>query len=296
MIGLLDTTFQVRFRFYRARVVDNKDDKKLGRVRVFIPDLMIGLDEFSDGIWAYPANSPFGGGNTECDPKIADSGSLYVPQVKQWVWVFFENDNPNRPYYLSALYIENRKVPPETQRGSQWYNKWLLFRSPDGRTMWISDYPDDQGVHITGKKRKYNPKSPLDSVIPIKGNQSVVRIDERDGKEKILIADYRNNFVMLDTQHSKAYFHVDNETGTGQINIYTDQTLVVLDDSGYVKIQAPQATVEINNGQIKISASGDIHLKAGGNINLDGSMINLNCGMSQNASPNQIPNIDIDGV
>ena len=43
--------------FYRAKVVDDKEPEKFGRVRVWIPDLMPEIDE-NNGIWARAGNNP----------------------------------------------------------------------------------------------------------------------------------------------------------------------------------------------------------------------------------------------
>ena len=290
MIGLLSATKDVRFTFYRAKVVDNKDPDKYGRVKVIVPEFGMTKEDDETWLWAYPANVPFGGGNTDIqDQGIRWSGSMIVPQPGQWVWVFAENDNINRLYYIGALYIKNQEVPPETAQGSQWYNKWLLFRSPDGRSIWISDDPDDARTFLTGKKRIKDPKG---SVLPIKGNQSVFLIDESN-QERILVADYEGNYFLIQTDQSKAYWYTSNAKGTAQCNIFTNQTLVVLDDSGYIKIQVPSATIEVNNGKINITANAVINLKSSGPVNIDGSVIHLNCGSAESASTNQIPNIDI---
>jgi len=59
--------------FYRARVVDVKDPKKAGRVKVWIPHIMEGKVEPSDGRWARP-HSIYGGATLEQgDKKQANS-------------------------------------------------------------------------------------------------------------------------------------------------------------------------------------------------------------------------------
>jgi len=292
VIGLLSATKDIRFKFLRAKVVDNIDKKKYGRVKVYIPELMYDLPDTTTGIWAYPANTSYGGSNTKMKEFENESGSLYVPTKGQWLWVFFEDTNPNRPYYIASLYIANKKVPPETRQGDEWWNKWLILRSPDGRSMWISDDPADAGIYITGKKRVRQ----SDSVFQIKDNQTIIQIDDRASKEKILVADFIGNYILVNTNNSKMYMYMSSVKGTGQIDIYTNQGLIVIDDSGYIKVQVPSTVIELNNGVLKLTSNSVIHIKSSGPINLDGSTINMNCGMSQSAQPNQKPDIDINSL
>jgi len=66
------------FGFYRAKVLENKDPEKFGRIKVWVPDIMPEIEpeihpkELNDtvdgfnvtidkGLWAYPANNPVGG-------------------------------------------------------------------------------------------------------------------------------------------------------------------------------------------------------------------------------------------
>ncbi|GIU69226.1 MAG: hypothetical protein KatS3mg002_0462 [Candidatus Woesearchaeota archaeon] len=139
------------FGFYRAKVVDNNDPDNFGRVKVWIPMVMIDISE-SDGIWALPANNPIGGRNIDNNKKY---GTSYIPLIGSWVWVFFEAGNVNHPYYFGALQLYNNenKDLPEIQSGSN-KDKWVIFRSPDGRTIVISDDPEDSRIEITGKKTK----------------------------------------------------------------------------------------------------------------------------------------------
>ena len=67
---------------------------------------------------------------------------------------FFENGNPNRPYYLGGLNLQNTKILPECQVGNNPHKKWVIYKSNSGRTIVISDDPDDERVEITGKKRQ----------------------------------------------------------------------------------------------------------------------------------------------
>ena len=120
---------------YRAKVVDNKDKEKFGRVRVWIPDLMPQIDD-TQGLWARPANNPLGGRNQPANqPGGGDleehhyMGSSYIPKIGSWTFVFFESGNINRPYYFGALELENTKVLPENQLGTNYEDKWTILKT-----------------------------------------------------------------------------------------------------------------------------------------------------------------------
>jgi len=278
---LLNKLNEVRFQFYRAKVINNVDTTKTGRVQVYIPDTMHDAPE-SQGLWAYPANCPYGGGNTSMSGGSANAGSLMVPTVGQWVWVFFENNNPHKPFYLGALYINNKPALAETSQGGQWWNKWVLFRSPDGRSMWISDDPSDARVMMTGAKKDTSSSG----VFNIQGNQNVILIDEVGNR--ILVADQDADYFLIDTAGNHMYLRALNT-----IQIYTQTTLISCNTSGDINIQVPNATIQINNGVVNITASQQISIKSSSSITLDAPSISMNGGASQSASNVSIPNISV---
>jgi len=210
------------FGFYRAKVIDAKDLKYLGRVKVWIPDIMItpdsdelakGINEWEQGLWAHPANIAVGGRNVpdgtnsklkEDSDATAESwyqGQCLIPPKGSWTWIFFEKGDPNHPYYFGAGEFGQIKVMPENQLGEEYWKKWTLFKSRQGRCVIISDDESDCRVEITGKKRKIKtkPDGDLDSVYAIDENQTVILLDEREGNEKLLIKDYHGNFINMRT-------------------------------------------------------------------------------------------------
>ncbi len=70
--------------FYRAKVVDNRDPERLGRVRVKVYPLMAGVKD-SECPWAEPCWY---------------GGVLYIPPVNSWVWVFFDGGDVARPVWF----------------------------------------------------------------------------------------------------------------------------------------------------------------------------------------------------
>ena len=238
--------------FYRAVVIDNRDPDidqagiTYGRVRVNIPMLMKTPEA---GIWAYPANNPLGGRNRENLSENIDKnggkmeycGSFYVPPTGSFVIIFFEGGDPNRPFYMGGLDIKAHEAPPEINIGTDKKpeERWLIFRSPQGRTIVVSDDEDNCRIEITGKKRKAAGDTSA-HVYDISGNQKTILIDDRDGKEKILIEDQKGNYVNI-------------RTASNSIDVHA-------------------------NGTLRLNAGGNIFIKAGGNVNIEGSKINTQSG------------------
>lgn len=79
---------------YRAKVVNVNDPEKRGRVRVMCPKV---LGE-AKSAWCEP-----------CIPVAYDSGGDFaIPRVNEFVWVEFEEGNPNKPIYTGGLWSTNK--------------------------------------------------------------------------------------------------------------------------------------------------------------------------------------------
>ena len=139
---------------YRAKCVDNKDPLKTGRIKVWIPKLNYTHIDEDQGIWALPC-TPYAASNLEKKGEaVTDFGSLYVPPVDSFVYIFFEDGDQNKPRYFGANIIEGG-IPTENQAGNQWWNKHTVIKTPAKRIIFVSD--DDSGdasIIIRGKERK----------------------------------------------------------------------------------------------------------------------------------------------
>lgn len=273
--------------FYRAKVVDSNDPDEYGRVMVWIPDIMPKISD-DDGLWACPANNNIGGLNSDGDSSHHYMSTSYIPAKGAWIWVFFENGRSDRPYYFSALDLGNSKVLPENRVGGKKYQKWIIFKSNKGRTIIVSDDPDDERVEITSKKRQLSspPSGDTASVYTIDGNQTTILLDERSGKEKLLIRTYKGDFINIDIENQKLQVKFKNDItiesegsiffkAANNLNIKTGSNINL--DSGAI----------INNkagGNINLDSGATINNKAGAEINSDGVTINDNCGSAGSAS------------
>jgi hypothetical protein len=200
------------YGFYRALVVGNKDSEFFGRILVWIPQIMPEIEK-TRGILAMPGNNPVGGRNMEGDEEHHYMGTSYIPKKGSWVFVFFEAGNPSNPYYFGACDLKNTTVLPENRLGTNFEDKWVIFKSHEGRTVVVSDDPDDERVEITGKKRliKEKPTGDEDSVYKIDDNQTTILLDERKGKEKLLIRTYKGDFIHIDIDQRNLQIDFEND-------------------------------------------------------------------------------------
>ncbi len=294
------------FGNYRAKVISNKDKENFGRVLVWIPDIMVNIPD-TKGLWARPANNPIGGrNNTEGKDKTYYAGTSYIPPEGSWVWIFFEGGNINRPYYFAALDLQNAEVLPENRVGKNVSEKWVIFKSHEGRTIIVSDDEDDARIEITGKKRKIKnpPSGDTDSVYKIDENQTVILLDERKGKEKILIRTYKGDFINFNIEKQSLFIEVEKDIeikSHGSIKITAEEDIDIKSTLGNIKFQAGTGKIDIKSGDdmkittennmdilsqsnLKYTAGGSIHGQASGNMNHDAANIQEQMGTSTAAS------------
>ena len=119
----------------RAKVMDNQDPEKLGRIRVqFI------WQEEQDANLTTPwirIAQPHGGG---------DKGFYFVPEIDEEVMVDFENANAEKPYIVGTLYHGKEQLPD-----TAWYsdsNDVKAIRTRGGHTIEIHDEGDDGFIRI----------------------------------------------------------------------------------------------------------------------------------------------------
>ena len=266
------------FGMYRALVVDNKDPDMFGRVLIWCSDTMPEVSK-DKGIWARSANNRVGGRNNEGTSNHQYAGTSYIPLEGSWVWIFYEGGNPNRPYYFAALDLENTKTLPENQLGGAYQYKWVIFKSHSGRTIVISDDKDDARVEITGKKRQLTnpPSGDTGSVYTIDGNQTTILLDERSGKEKILIRTHKGDFFNIDVENRKlqAQFESDIQIkSNGSVYVTAGKEMHLKSEEGtFIYSKGPVNTYALDSllmtgsESIEEQSGGDFNMQAGGVMN-----------------------------
>ena len=115
---MASTTFYGK---YRAKVVDVKDPEQRGRIRVQCPKVL-GTAKSS---WCEP-----------CIPVAYDNGGDFaIPKVGEFVWVEFEEGNPNKPIYTGGLWSFNKSPSSPYSVGTRiisWGNCKIVM---DGSTV-----------------------------------------------------------------------------------------------------------------------------------------------------------------
>jgi len=279
---------------YRAKVNSCADPEKRGRVLIWIPDLM---PEISSelGLWASPANNPMGGRNSvETGKKQYFQGTCYIPPPGSYVYVFFEYGNPNEPRYLAAGDFGQTKVPVECQQGSNYWEKWVIFKSRNGRTIVVSDDPHDERVEITGKKRKLSGSDPSgnsESVYEIDGNQTTILLDERSGNEMVLIKSHSGDFIKFDITNRQLHISMADDINmrcAGSMSLTVDKDLdirvggsIKTSSGKSIHVTTGESELHQSGDSFNINSSGDVKFQAGrgisnlaaANITQDASMI-----------------------
>jgi len=245
---------------YRAKVTEvNIDENQYAAIRVFIPEMMTDLDPDYDedemGLVAYPANSFIGGQNSDGDDSV-NQGSVMVPPLDSYVWIFFENGDPNSPFYTNGFTYKLNETLPENQGSEDSSKVYTLLKTNTGKAIVISDSPDNERVEITGKKADPT------KVYEINDNQTVILMDERDGKEKILIKTKKGDYLNIDTVEQK-------------LNIYFKNGITIKTDADF-SLDVMGDLIFNTQKNIFMTAKTNIHTKSdSGNINLDGLNVSI---------------------
>lgn len=85
------------FGKYRGTVLNNQDPQHRGRIQVSVPDIY-GREEPP---WALP-----------CLPYVGEQVGLFlIPPAKAWVWVEFEQGDPDYPIWSGGFWGAAKEVP-----------------------------------------------------------------------------------------------------------------------------------------------------------------------------------------
>lgn len=146
-------------------VTNNKDDEKLGRVKIKFPSLGDGDESY----WARVATLMAGDGR----------GSFFLPEVGDEVVVAFDHGDINHPYVLGSLWNPKSKPPVSNDDGK---NNIRKIRSRSGHEITFSDEDAKEKIEIKTK------------------SGHIVLLDDTAGQEKIEIKDKSgNNSVQIDS-------------------------------------------------------------------------------------------------
>ncbi len=129
----------------RAKVVENKDEQKLGRIRVQFPWQEIQSKEMKTP-WLRIA-VPYAG---------ASKGQQFVPEIGEEVMVGFEMNNAERPYIIGSFYNGGNGKPDESwavsKEESNTSNNIKAIRTRNGHTILFNDKGDAGLMEIYDNK------------------------------------------------------------------------------------------------------------------------------------------------
>ena len=130
---------------YHGFVVDNKDPKRRGRLRLIVPEV---LGDVPTG-WAEPC-VPYGGGvnfgNFDVPPITRGAGGSYTTGV----WVEFRHGNPQYPIWVGCFYgapAGEPEAPGDPDEGGPDIDVHV-YRTFSGHSMIAVDRPGDERLEL----------------------------------------------------------------------------------------------------------------------------------------------------
>jgi len=138
---------------YRAKVLDNNDPDKLGRIKVEVYPFLLGemtaLEMFNvNGIrtdilpWASPAFPLFDGAGE-------GTGRFSIPKNNTFVFVFFENNDIYQPVYFAEATDGVHGIPSESETN---YPNRKVLKTENGIIIELDDTINDAEMKITHPK------------------------------------------------------------------------------------------------------------------------------------------------
>jgi len=273
----------------RAKVMDNNDPEKLGRIRVqFLwqeaqnPDLMTP--------WIRIAQ-PHGGD---------DKGFYFIPEIDEEVMVDFENANAEKPFVVGTLYhgkqLPGHKWPTES-------NDIKAIRTRNGHTIEIHDEGKDGFIRIYDHEKE-------NYILTFSTDEKLIKLESTGNielyAENDIILDAKNNIIQkakknrlstigeVDDVSTKShnYKAKNNIYIEGESYFVTGKDKAVIDSGNLAQIQSDSTAnvlgnssvlvgssseVEISAGTtMKVEAEATMNIKAGAPMTIKGAVVNIN--------------------
>ena len=150
---------------YRGKVVDSKDPKGLGRIRVEVPEL---LNDQKTG-WALPC-LPYGGSK--------DTGLFMVPEEGSNVWVEFQAGDLSSPIWTGIWWGEpsGNEVPSEAQANDS-EPMVKILKTKSGHRIELHDSNGQEKIFITNKDGSVIDMDSSGMTISSDNGRSSIKID-----------------------------------------------------------------------------------------------------------------------
>jgi hypothetical protein len=283
---------------WRARVVDDKDPLRLGRVRVAVPNVHPNPDVTEKDAFPWAAYCAVDGGSE-------NAGDIVVPEVGDDVFVAFEEGDIAFPIRVGAPFRKHtsrtaKSIPPEANAVGA-YPRKRVTRTRVGHAFVMSDAPKDHemALQTAGGRR-----------IVIRDD---VRFTRRNGDETTrrgLLIETANGSILLNDEEGELAIEWDgdvqaNVTGNVVANVGGDMEAfvtqdVLIDSGGTIDFECTDDETHFVGRDLDTSVSGSaiydvtndeehtigrrLNITAGVQVNITAPSINLNGAVSVNGS------------
>ncbi len=224
-----------------AKVTDNEDDEKLGRVKVSYP----WRDADDDSHWARIA-VPLTG---------SEYGTWFLPEKDDEVLVAFEQGNIHQPYVVGMLWTGNTKPPKDNSDGK---NKFRTIVSRAGHKVEFEDSDDAPKITIEtdgGRLIEMTDESGSEA-ITIDDGSNTVELDKSGGEVSI------SGQQKISLEAPKIEMKADNKISGSA------KSKVEFEGKGEVSISS--------KGKLTLESSGLGKLEASGPLQVKGAIVQIN--------------------
>ena len=213
---------------YRGTVVDNKDPKEAGRLRIRIHTVYDDIKETAIP-WAIYADPLMGGG--------INSGGFFVPDIGDDVWCFFESGDFMKPVYFAGA-PSALDLPSERKGGPTEYPFNRVFKTKQGHVLEFDDTDGNTRIRVKHK-------SGTELVMLDNGDmtETVVGNLTRTVTGNLVETISGNATVNIEGNDTKTVSGDQTNTVSGSVSINAGTTLL-LSSSGAMTING--STVDIN--------------------------------------------------
>jgi uncharacterized protein involved in type VI secretion and phage assembly len=227
-----------------ARVTNNQDPKKLGRVKLEFPFWGDGVESS----WARIA-TPMAG---------EQYGFCCLPEVGSEVLIVFAHGDVRHPYVLGALWNGQAK-PPETNDNGKNHRRTITSRS--GQSVVFDDEPGHESIALRSK-----------------GGLTVELSDAEDAEQIEIRANGGHLVRLSDNKAAGRRIQIGNPDDGTQVVIDVSKRRIRIDSQQDIELRAPNGKVRIEAREVQIESTGALEVQAGATLD-----INSNAPMRLNA-------------
>jgi hypothetical protein len=245
-----------------AVVVDDRDPKKIGRVKIRIFDLHDENTPLEQLPWAMP-NFPTAFINPEDTDK--SGGMFHIPPVDALVNVMFRHSDPSFPVWIGGWFqskpcISGREGYRDTTRRTVLYNEDNRPSCPSWRS-------------LRGHSIELDDDIPEIRITTVSGHKITLGDGAGEHGNSIKLEDNKGNYIWMETDRDllEIFWNGNvNQKFTGDLNTKV---------GGNYQLHV--------DGAATISDGSGMTWKSGGAIAVDGTTIDLNSGIAQEATPTE---------